>query len=45
MAVVTGGDGCLVLGFSWQEGLVEKGIMEAVMREVEGAIGRIAGGV
>lgn len=34
-SVVTGGDGCAVLGFSWCEGVVEGEVVERVMRRVE----------
>ena len=38
--LVTGPDGCLVLGFVWQEGVVERGLMmgviDTVRKEIEG---------
>lgn len=43
VSAVTGGDGCLVLGFSWMDGVVEDGWINKVMKEskegVEGLVG------
>jgi hypothetical protein len=41
--VVTGGDGCLVLGFAWQEGVVEQELIERVIGSVERDILGIVG--
>lgn len=41
-SVVTGGDGCLVLGFSWQEGIVEEELVDEVMAGVREEIERFA---
>jgi hypothetical protein len=45
-SVVTGGDGCAVVSFTWFEGIVEGGMMESVVRsvekEVEGLVGSAA---
>lgn len=35
VSVITGGDGCLVLVFSWQKGVVEDEFVEEVMGMVE----------
>jgi hypothetical protein len=35
VGVVTGGDGCLVLGFVWQEGVVGREIVDGVVEMVE----------
>ncbi|EXJ54683.1 hypothetical protein A1O7_10024 [Cladophialophora yegresii CBS 114405] len=40
VSVVTGADGCLVLGFSWQEGIVEDGLVHNVLAGVGAEIGR-----
>ena len=40
--VVTGPDGCLVFGFVWQEGVVEKKLVQTVVEYVEREIERIA---
>ncbi|EFE31683.1 uncharacterized protein ARB_01282 [Trichophyton benhamiae CBS 112371] len=38
-SVVTGADGCLVLGFSWQRGVVEDRLMDAFLASVKQAFG------
>lgn len=40
--VVTGPDGCLVFGFVWQEGVVERELMEGVIEKVRCEIERLA---
>ncbi|WEW59551.1 Alcohol acetyltransferase [Emydomyces testavorans] len=35
LSVITGGDGCLVLTFSWQEGVVEAELMASVMEQLK----------
>lgn len=35
VSVVSGGDGCLVLAFSWQKGVVEVDLVEAVIESTE----------
>jgi hypothetical protein len=41
VAVVTGGDGCLVLGFVWQEGIVGSEIVEEIIEMVERQVERL----
>lgn len=40
--VVTGPDGCLVLGYTWQEGVVEEDLVGEVMENVEKEIVRLS---
>ena len=35
VSVVTGGDGCLTLGFAWQERIVDQKIVEAMMNKMQ----------
>lgn len=35
ISAVTGGDGCLAMGFSWQEGVVEEEIIVHLSRDIE----------
>ncbi|KAJ9614647.1 Alcohol acetyltransferase [Cladophialophora chaetospira] len=42
-SVVTGADGCLVLGVTWQEGIVEEVLVEKVTESVRAEIGRLTG--
>lgn len=35
LSTVTGGDGCLVLTFTWQKGVVETGLVESVIRSMK----------
>ncbi|EXJ91139.1 hypothetical protein A1O1_04248 [Capronia coronata CBS 617.96] len=42
VSVVTGQDGCLVLGFTWQKGVVEDTLMEQVISGVEEEVQRLA---
>lgn len=44
IAVVTGADGCMVLGFTWQEGIVEEELVHCVIRSIEQEIEMIATG-
>ena len=39
--LVTGGDGCMVLGFAWQEGVMTKELMKKIIEEVRMSIDRI----
>jgi len=39
--VVTGGDGCAVLGFVWQEGVVGEDVMEGVVEGLRRGVGDI----
>jgi len=41
IAVVTGGDSCMVLGFTWQEGIVKAELVRSIIRSVEQEIERI----
>jgi hypothetical protein len=41
--VVTGADGCLVLGFTWQNGVVEDEVAEEVVQSLEREIIRLSG--
>lgn len=41
IAVVTGDDGCMVLGFTWQEGIVEEELVHSIIHCVEQEIERI----
>lgn len=41
VSVIMGGDGCLVLTFSWQEGVVEDGLVGEVMGMVEREVRRL----
>lgn len=34
VSVVTGGDGCLVLGISWQDGVVDGGLIDSMIRSL-----------
>ena len=43
VSVVTGADGCLVLGFSWQEGVVEEQLVEEVVKGARAELGRLTG--
>jgi hypothetical protein len=43
-SVVTGGDGCAVLVFTWYEGIVEEGLMARVVGSLEGEVGKLVGG-
>ena len=36
-SVITGADGCLVLGFSWQRGVVEDSLMDSFLASVKQA--------
>ncbi|KAL2435032.1 putative alcohol acetyltransferase crmB [Exophiala dermatitidis] len=38
VSAVSGADGCLVLGFSWQESVVDDALMDTVMKTVEEAL-------
>lgn len=40
--VVTGADGCLTIGFCWQEGVVERGLVEMMVERVRAGVGNIA---
>jgi hypothetical protein len=40
--VVSGPDGCLVLGCCWQDGVVSEGLVDAVMKGVSEGVGDIA---
>jgi hypothetical protein len=42
VGIVTGADGCLTLGFCWQEGVVERDVVEMVIEKVRVGIERIA---
>jgi hypothetical protein len=37
-AIITGADGCLVLGYNWQVGIVDDELVAEVIRNVEGEI-------
>ncbi|KAK2751715.1 hypothetical protein FQN55_009156 [Onygenales sp. PD_40] len=39
VSVITGGDGCLTLAFSWQEGIVEAALMDHVIETIGKVIG------
>jgi hypothetical protein len=41
-AVITGADGCLVLGYNWQVGIVDDGLVEKVIKGVEEEILKLA---
>ncbi|OQD83750.1 hypothetical protein PENANT_c015G07286 [Penicillium antarcticum] len=43
VSVVTGGDGCLVLAISWQESVVEVGLVNAFIESAKGEIYRLTG--
>jgi len=42
VGVVTGGDGCLTLGFCWQDGVVERDVVEIVVEKVRRSIEGLA---
>lgn len=44
VSAVTGGDGCLVLAFSWQEGIVEGSLVDAVIGSLGDELRLLAGG-
>lgn len=41
-ALITGADGCLVLGYSWQDGIVEDRLVKEVIESVESEIIRLS---
>lgn len=43
ISAVTGGDGCLVLAFSWQESVVEGSLVDAVIGSLGDELRRLAG--
>jgi hypothetical protein len=43
-SVVTGGDGCAVVVFTWYEGIVEEGLMEKVAESVEAEVEELVTG-
>ncbi|OAP55345.1 hypothetical protein AYL99_10318 [Fonsecaea erecta] len=44
VSVVTGPDGCLVLGVTWQNGVVDDELVEKVMESVKEEVERLTGG-
>ena len=42
IGVVTGADGCLTIGFCWQEGVVERNVVDMVVKKVVIGIERIS---
>lgn len=44
VSIITGADGCLVLGVSWQQGVVDDELVEKVLGGVEAEIQRLTGG-
>ncbi|KIW22442.1 uncharacterized protein PV07_12327 [Cladophialophora immunda] len=43
VSVVTGADGCLVLGVTWQKGIVEDDLVENVIKSVKEEVKRLGG--
>lgn len=43
VSVVTGGDGCLVLNFTWQEGVVDLDLVDSIMADVQKQIRELVG--
>ncbi|KIW93508.1 uncharacterized protein Z519_06113 [Cladophialophora bantiana CBS 173.52] len=43
VSVITGADGCLVLGVSWQKGIVDDGLVEKAMQAVNAEVKRLVG--
>ncbi|KAH8721522.1 alcohol acetyltransferase [Phaeosphaeriaceae sp. PMI808] len=44
LSIATGRDGCLVLSFSWLEGIVEGSLMEKIIASVEECMARLVSG-
>ncbi|KAJ5368034.1 uncharacterized protein N7496_007794 [Penicillium cataractarum] len=43
VSVVTGGDGCMVLAVTWQDGIVEESLIEGAVRFLKGELRGLAG--